>query len=183
MLQIDFSTFPEVNTARLLLRKISSKDAQEILHLRSDEHVMQYIAKEKAATIEDAEVFINRIVQALESNDGITWAITLKENPDTLIGTIGYWRLIKEHHRAEIGYMLNPAYWKQGIMQEALREVIEVGFNALKLHSIEANIHPENIASANILISTGFLKEAFFRENFFYNGTFKDTEVYSRFQK
>src|SRR5450755_3345909 len=105
MLQPDFSSFPEIKTARLLLRKISHKDAPEILKLRSDEQVMQYIDKERAVTIADAEAFINRVIQSLNSNDGITWAITLKEDPLTLIGTIGYWRLIKEHYRAEIGYM------------------------------------------------------------------------------
>ena len=182
MLQPDFSNLPEIKTARLLLRKISNTDAAEILKLRSDEQVMRFIDKEKAATIVDAEIFIKRIIQSLDSNDGITWAITLKEDPHTLIGTIGYWRLIKEHYRAEIGYMLNPEYWKKGIMREALLKVIDVGFTLLKLHSIEAHINPGNKASAGILTGTGFVKEAHFRENFFFNGSFRDTAIYSRLQ-
>lgn len=183
MLQPDFSVFPEIQTARLLLRKVTAKDASEVFKLRSDEQVMQYIDKERAATVLDGEVFINRIISSLNNNDGITWAITLKENPQTLIGTIGYWRLIKEHYRAEIGYMLNPDYWKKGIMKEALENVIEFGFNDLKLHSIEAQINPENATSAGILISTGFIKEAHFKEDYLFNGVFKDTVVFSRLQK
>lgn len=182
MLHPDFSRFPEIKTARLLLRKMTIKDAPQIFKLRSDELVMRYIDKERSATIADAEVFVNRIIYSLNNNEGITWAITLIEDPQTLIGTIGYWRLIKEHHRAEIGYMLDPAYWQKGLMKEALLKVIDKGFGVLKLHSIEANINPENSASAAILITTGFVKEAHFKENFFFNGVFRDTVIYSRLQ-
>jgi len=182
MLQPDFSNFPEIKTDRLLLRRITFKDAPEIFQLRSDERVMQFIDKEKAATIADATAFIDRIIQLLNTNDGITWAIVFSNQPETLIGTIGCWRLIKEHYRAEIGYMLNPEHWQKGIMTEALNAVIAYSFNELKLHSIEAQINPGNAASAAILTSSGFNKEAHFKENFLFNGTFGDTVVYSRLQ-
>lgn len=182
MLQPDFSNFPEIKTERLLLRKLAHTDAHEILKLRSDDLVMRYIDKEKTATIEDAEAFIKRITQSLNNNDGITWAIALADEPLTLIGTIGYWRLIKEHYRAELGYMLDPVYWNKGMMKEALLKIIDIGFNTLKLHSIEAHINPGNEASAGILTSTGFVKEAHFKENFFFNGVFRDTIIYSRLQ-
>ncbi len=182
MLQPNFSSFPEIKTTRLLLRKISHKDAPEILDLRSNDQVMRYIDKEKATSLADAEIFINRVIESLNNNEGITWAITLQEDPDKLIGTIGFWRLLKEHYRAEIGYMLIPVYWKKGIMKEALEKVIEFGFNTLKLHSIEAQINPENTVSAGILTSTGFVKEGHFREDYFFNGHFKDTAIYSRLQ-
>ena len=180
MLSPNFASFPETVTARLLLRKVRMEDATEILKLRSDEKVMQFIENDRAAGIADAEIFILRIFQSLQDNEGITWAIALKAEPDILIGTIGYWRLIKEHYRAEIGYMLNPVQWNKGIMKEALRKVVEYGFNELNLHSIEAHINPDNEASATILTSTGFVKEAHFKEDFFYKGVFRDTVVYSR---
>ena len=44
----------------------------------------------------------------------------MKEAPGKLIGYIGYWRMKKEHYRAEIGYALHPAFWKKGIMKEAI---------------------------------------------------------------
>ena len=54
----------------------------------------------------------------------------------------------KEHYRAEIGYALHPAFWKKGIMKEAILAVVDYGFNKMHLHSIEANINADNIASA-----------------------------------
>ena len=182
MLETNFTPFPHLTTNRLLLRRVTNDDAPAVLSMRSDERVMQYIDRPRAVTIDDAKAFIKRIEDALVTNEGITWGIELKDTPGLLIGTIGYWRIMKEHYRAEIGYMLHPDQWKKGIMKEALVTVIDAGFNIVKLHSIEANINPENIASANILRSTGFVKEAYFKESFFYEGTFKDAEIYSRLQ-
>jgi ribosomal-protein-alanine N-acetyltransferase len=180
MLQTDFNPFPELKTERLLLRRLKKEDAEEIFKMRSDKNAMKYIDKEPATTLSEALQFIVLVNESLITNNGITWAIALKENPNKLIGTIGHWRLIKEHYRSEIGYMLQPEYWKKGIMKEALLEVINFGFNVMKLHSIEAQINPENVASASILESTGFIREAYFKENFFFRGVFGDTAIYSK---
>lgn len=158
-------------------------DAKELLYLRSSEEVMKYIDRERTRSIRDAELFIDKIDASLDSNNGIMWGITLKERPRTLIGNIGYWRLVKEHYRAEVGYMLHPAFWKKGIMKEALLRVIDFGFDEMKLHSIEANINPRNTASAKLLESTGFVKEAYFKEDYFFNGAFHDTIIYSRLKQ
>jgi ribosomal-protein-alanine N-acetyltransferase len=134
-------------------------------------------------SIDEAKAFIKLITDLLEGNSGITWAMALKESPDKLIGTIGLWRLIKEHYRAEIGYMLHPAYWRKGFTKEAILKVSLFGFNELKLHSIEGHINPRNAASAKTLESTGFVREAYFKEDFFFNGKFEDSAIYSLLNK
>ncbi len=183
MLEFSFSPFPGIRTERLLLRRLERTDAPEILFLRSDDTVMQYIDREKTKTLEEAEAFIQRITDSLDANEGIMWAITLLDHPNIVIGTIGYWRLIKQHHRAEVGYMLHPGSWNKGIMKEALLAVIDYGFNAMKLHSIEAHINPDNVASGFLLEKTGFTREAYFKEDFFFRGKFIDTAVYSLLSK
>jgi [ribosomal protein S5]-alanine N-acetyltransferase len=60
--------------------------------------------------------------------------------------------------------------------------VLKYGFVKMGLHSVEARINPDNIPSASVLESTGFVKEAYFKEDFFHRGTFGDTAVYSRLQ-
>jgi ribosomal-protein-alanine N-acetyltransferase len=180
MLEPCFFPFPEITTERLLLRRIIIQDAQEIFLLRSDEVVMKYVDRPRATSLHDAEDFLDIINKSLDVNDGISWGITMKENPEKLIGYIGYWRMKKEHYRAEIGYMLNPAFWKKGIMKEAILAVLDFGFDTMHLHSIEANISPGNAASAAVLEATGFIKEAYFKEDFFYDGTFRDTVIYSK---
>ena len=180
MLRPNFSPFPEIKTGRLLLRRMTERDAKELLYLRSSEEVMKYIDRERTKSISDAKLFIDKIDASINTNNGIIWGIALKEKPRTLIGNIGYWRLVKEHYRAELGYMLHPAFWKKGIMKEALFRVIDFGFGEMNLHSIEANINPGNTASAMLLKSAGFVKEAYFKEDYFFNGAFHDTIIYSR---
>ena len=115
----------------------------------------------------------------MEKNDGITWCICLKERPSEHVGSIGLWRIDKENHRAEIGYMLEPSLHGKGIMYEALQKVVEFGFREIKLHSIEGQIDPRNTASAALLKKAGFVQEAYFKENYYLDGGFADTAVYS----
>jgi len=183
MLEVDFSPFPILGTERLLLRRMVKTDLPEILRLRGDDRVMQYIDRKKASSLEDAEEWFNIVEDAINNNNGITWAITLKQDPSFMIGSIGLWRFIKEHFRAEVGYMLKTDFWRQGIMKEALKKVIEYGFDELRLHSIEAQINSGNTASANILLNSGFVQEAHFKENYFFQGVFKDTIVFSILEK
>ena len=179
MLSPVFTPFPLLHTDRLLLRQMTLSDAPRLQRLRSDEEVMRYINRPLTRTLEEAEGWINVITAALEQNSGITWCICLKEAPSAHLGSIGLWRIDKENHRAEIGYMLDPAMQGKGIMYEAIREVLAYGFRVLQLHSVEAQIDPLNVASAALLRKAGFTQEGYFRENCYYNGLFTDTVVYS----
>ncbi len=179
MLELNFSPFPEIRTKRLLLRRMKDDDAPEILFLRSDETVMRYIDREKTKSLEEATAFIQKINAAIDNNESILWGISLPDKPDTIIGNISLWRIITQHYRAEIGYMLHPDFWNKGLMKEALKAVIDFGFNEMKLHSIEAHINPDNAVSGILLEKTGFIREAYFKEDFYFRGKFIDTAVYS----
>jgi [ribosomal protein S5]-alanine N-acetyltransferase len=183
VLQPKFQPFPELKTARLLLRQLRPEDAAEIFFLRSDERVLRYLGKEPASSIKEAEDFIKIIDDNTSTNQGILWGIALLDNPDKLIGTICYWNLLMEHDRADIGFVLHPDHWRKGIMKEALFSVIDYGFGPLGLHSIEARLSAGNKSSAAVLESTGFVKEAYFKEDFFFKGQYSDTLVYSRLKK
>lgn len=178
MLSPNFTPFPILETARLFLRQITVNDAPQVFFLRSDEEVMKYIDRTPAASLADAIDFIKLIEAAQLNNEGISWGITLKENNE-MIGSIGFWRMQKEHYRSEIGYVLHPAYQRKGIMKEAILKVLEYGFTIMCLHSVEANTNVENSASQKLLESVGFVQEAYFRENYYYNGKFLDSSVYS----
>ena len=178
MLHTNFEPFPELYTERLALRRITKDDADDLFLIRSDSTAMQYIDRPLAETTDDVLKLIKVIEDRLIANDGITWGVWLKGAPE-LIGTIGLWRIIKEDHRAEIGYLLHPRWQRQGIMHEALVKVLDYGFSVMKVHSVEANVSPVNEASIRLLDKNGFVREAYFKENYCYKGEFKDTFVYS----
>lgn len=179
MVVSQFEVFPELSTSRLELRRMRKEDVPTIFALRSSPDVMRYIDRKKAETIEEAKAFLKIIDDSLATGDGLAWGV-YEKGSDQLAGNISFWRILKEHSRAELGYMLMPDYWNKGLMKEAIRCVLEFGFNKMHLHSVEARINPLNVASSKVLLATGFRKEAYFREDFYFEGKFGDTEVYSR---
>lgn len=182
MLTINFNPFPNLETERLLLRRVDSNDIKEIFALRSNPETMKYIPRPLVKTDEEALAHIAMIDGKIDSNEGINWAITLKNNPK-LIGIIGHYMIKPEHYRAEIGYMLLPEYHGKGIVSEAVKEVVKYGFEVMKLHSIEAVLDHENYGSAKVLEKNGFVKEAHLKENSFFEGRFLDTLIYSILNK
>jgi ribosomal-protein-alanine N-acetyltransferase len=182
MLTLNFNEFPVITTERLLLRAHAMSDAPTLFKMRTNEDIMQFIDRERPKSLVDIETFISTFNEGFEQGQHIAWAIALKENPNHMIGSIGYWRTNLANYRAEIGYMLHPDYWRKGIVSEALKAAIGFGFEAIKLHSIQANINPSNDASRQVLLKHGFVKEAYFREDYYFNGKFLDSEIYSLLQ-
>lgn len=178
MLQINLSPFPVLQTNRCKLRRVTAADAPEILFLRSDERVMKYLDREKTTTLAGAADYIKTFDETIDKNEGINWGICLA-GQEKLIGTIGLWRFIPAHYRAEIGYSLHPEFWQQGYTSEVLTAVLDYGFKHLHLHSIEANVNPLNLASIALLEKHGFVKEAHFKENYFFQNHFLDSAIYS----
>jgi len=178
MLNLNFNPFPQMQTERLHIRRLTAADTDNMFLLRSNKEAMKYIGRPIPTEKKEVEDLIKKINDNIQSNTGIVWGISLKNEP-ALIGTIGFHRIEIENYRAEVGYMLMPDYWHQGFMDEVLEEVLTFGFMQLNFHSIEAKIDPGNTKSRNILLKKGFIKEAYYKENFYFNGKFLDSEIYS----
>ena len=179
MWQLPFTDFKELTSERLNLRQIDkNKDLDAIFQIRSNPEVLKYLDRDPPNGEAEIIDFISRINNGFVAGENVSWGITLKGD-DRLIGDFGFWRIIKEHHRAEIGYTLHPDFWGKGIMDEVMKAALPFAFDVMNLHSIEANINPNNKRSKGLLLKNGFVKEAYFRENFYENGVFLDSEIYS----
>jgi ribosomal-protein-alanine N-acetyltransferase len=178
MLELTYNKFPVLETQRLKLRTLTMDDVPVLYEMRTNAKMNRYTDRAKLQTMEEAVEKMKSILALVERRDGIAWAIELKESK-TQIGDISFWRLMKEHYRAEIGYALLPDYWDKGYMREAARCAIDYGFSICNFHSIEANVNPNNAASIKLLEKLNFVREAYFRENYYYNGKFLDSAIYS----
>jgi ribosomal-protein-alanine N-acetyltransferase len=172
-----FDQFPNIETKNLILESFTIQDAEELFKIRSDNRVTKYLDRNNHKTVEESKTMIQGIIQSYKDKTGINWIIREKGSLK-VVGYIGFWSLIKENVRAEIGYALKPEYWGKGYMSEALFKVIEYGFKEFELHSIVGNVNPENKSSIKILEKFGFKKEAHFREDYLFNGKFLDSEIY-----
>ena len=177
MLNIQLQQLPTIETKRLILRQQQVSDAPALYELRTDENVMRYIDRQSPKNLQESEAVIEDINRNVDKGLSMIWAITQKNDTSRMIGNLGYWRTDLMNHRAEIGYMLHPDYWRQGILSEALDPILKYGFQ-LGFHSICANINPGNDASRQLLLKHGFIKEAYFKGDYYFNGKFLDSEIY-----
>jgi ribosomal-protein-alanine N-acetyltransferase len=62
---------------------------------------------------------------------------------------------------AYLSYYVGAPFARQGYMTEGLELVLRHSFNNLRLHRLEANIQPENVASIALVQRCGFSLEGF----------------------
>lgn len=180
MSAFDFSTFPMLETERLMLRRIVPDDVEAWLDVWHNADVMRYMIDFEAdpTTTEDVIPIIEWADTIFNKQTGIRWAMTLKP-ADMMIGSVGFHLYAKIHRCAEIGYELHPDYWRKGLMFEATQGVLDFCFNQLNLHRAEANVTVGNIASAELLKKLGFTQEGTWRDKVYNQGQFKSLWQFS----
>ncbi|MEL7241931.1 MAG: GNAT family N-acetyltransferase [Cyanobacteria bacterium J06573_2] len=168
------TSFPYLETKRLLLRDTTIKDAEAVFTVFSDSKVTQFHDIDTLTRIDDAITIIKRRKQGFESGRGIRWGIALKED-NYLIGSCGFtW--IQELNAAEVGYELASQFWQQGIMSEALNAILKYGFESKGLEFIIAEIMLNNLASRKLLQKLGFQSQKVLEKHGFWKGEYHDLE-------
>src|SRR5256885_8861952 len=81
-------------------------------------------------------------------------------------------------HRAKTAYELNRAFWRQGMMTEAMSAIITSAFTELGLHRIEAVTDDINERSKGLLRKLGFTHEGTLRLRFYFRGRFWDEHYF-----
>lgn len=168
-----FTHFPLLTTERLILREMQPTDAEAFFALKSDPEVTRRYGQEPHQTLEDTEMWIQRIAGFYARREAIFWCFTLK-GQDKGIGSCCFWNFDPGFHCAEIGYELHPAYWRKGFMTEAVAAIVTYGFTTLGLQRIEATPYAENTPSKSLLLKLGFTYEGNLRQRHFFRGQFDD---------
>jgi len=170
---------PVLITKRLLLRELRLSDAPAVATGAGDPRVAQFLIEVPSPyPVALARRWIHGRLAWWELGRGVTLAITRRDAPDALLGTISL-----RHHardrRAELGYWLAVAAWGCGYATEAARAAVDFGFETLRLERIHARVMTANRASARVLAKLGFAREGVLRRDLFRLGAFVDCEVWS----
>ncbi|GAA3634249.1 GNAT family protein [Flavivirga jejuensis] len=134
---------------------MKQSDWEIISYLRSDKEVNKFVKRPSAESKEKALGFISKINRGIENQTLYYWVITEK-NSDQMIGSICLWNFSEDKKIAEVGYDLSPKSQGKGIMNESLKNVLDLGFKELHLNFIEAYTHRENESSKKLLEKNGF---------------------------
>ncbi|ENQ3078171.1 GNAT family N-acetyltransferase [Bacillus cereus] len=170
--------FPIIETERLRLIEITQTYSQNIYDIFSLEEVTRYYGMNPFKEVEQAVRMIDSFTKNFQEKRAIRWGIVVKETGD-FVGTVGFNNLQLWSKRAEIGYDIHPAFWRKGYASEAVREVLEYGFQELDLFRIGAITYPENWASSYLLLKLGFQKEGLLRGYIYQGNQSNDALVYS----
>lgn len=163
MATFPWSSFPSIITLRLYLREIVRDDADDVYLLRSDADVQRYNSRPMRSVIE-AQALISTMQHWYRSVQAVQWGITIGDD-NRVVGICGLHDWKPNHQRAMIGYDLAREHWGQGFASEAIREVLQLGFEQLSLHQIQAETIVENVRSVRLLERLGFTREGVRREH------------------
>jgi [ribosomal protein S5]-alanine N-acetyltransferase len=95
----------------------------------------------------------------------------------TIVGMISLFHIVRRSlQSACVGYVIAAPHTRQGHGTEALLLVLDFAFKKLKLHRVEANIHPDNVASIALARRAGFQLEGCSRRYLKVRGQWRDHE-------
>jgi [ribosomal protein S5]-alanine N-acetyltransferase len=167
---------PVLETERLILRKISIDDLEDMFEYGSDEEVSRYVTWDTHKTTNHTKDFIEFVLSKYEKGEVAPWGIELKEN-GKLIGTVDFVSWSPHHNNAEIGYVLSRAYWGMGITTEAAYELIGFGFEHMELVRIQARCFIKNTGSERVMEKLGMTFEGIIRKGMFAKGKHQDLRL------
>ncbi|MFC3107130.1 GNAT family N-acetyltransferase [Undibacterium arcticum] len=174
----DPSSFPTLHTANFLLRQIAQDDLADIFRGLSDPRVTAYYGV-SYATQEAAQMQMQWYRAIEQQHSGIWWAICRPDAPAALLGTCGFYDCDRENRNVDMGYWLLPEHWGTGVMRESLPAILSHAFSQMRLHRVECEVEPANLASGRLLRGLGFVHEGRRRQVAFKNGSFVDMEYYA----
>jgi ribosomal-protein-alanine N-acetyltransferase len=169
--------FPVIETERLVLRELAAGDEASVFNIYSKPEVTR-VCDVVTLTDRRQAASVLKVLQAdWSTGTGIRWAVTLRGSPG-VIGICGFaWY---PHNRsALLSYDLDPEFWNQGVMTEAVKAIVHQAFESSEINRITATVVPQNWASIQVLRKAGFRDEGVLREWGFWKGEFKDLRCFS----
>jgi ribosomal-protein-alanine N-acetyltransferase len=165
-----------IRTERLILRPFALTDAPRVKALAGDQRIY-------ATTLfvpypyEDgmAESWIATHQRGFYEGLGVVFAICLSSGL-----LIGAGSLTRKgcFNRAELGYWIGVSYWNCGYCTEAVKAIVEYGFEVLAYHKISGRHFVGNRSSGRVLEKVGMIREGMLQDDVLKDGKYLTVELY-----
>lgn len=148
-----------LETERLLLRRLLPTDLESLFGLYCDPEIRRYFP-EGTLTYEETKEELEWFLEGHPAQPELGLWATIHKPTGQFIGRCGLlpWT-IDGHHQVEVAYLLDKAYWGQGLATEAVQGILDYGFEQLGLSRLICLIHPENQASIKVAQRIGMALE------------------------
>lgn len=165
-----------LETTRLILRPINSKDAYDIfININNDQEVLAYFGAPYHENFNASS--IDSLVYLSNDPQAYCWGIELKETHEC-IGIMLQQNRNDYTGSIEVGYAIGSRFWNKGYVSEALSEVINYLFKVVNYHKISAGCIMDNVASKRVLEKCGFTYEGLRKDDFFHQSRYHDIGFY-----
>jgi ribosomal-protein-alanine N-acetyltransferase len=147
-----------LETSRLTLRYITSRDAEALMPILGDAEVMQFSIIGIHSSKQIKQFIEQRLISYLEYGFGL-YALVHKQNQE-LIGYCGFFiQSIEQQKEVEVGYRLAKKYWGQGLATEAAKAVVEYGQQRFNFRRFVCLIEIKNNRSIRVAQKLGMKLE------------------------
>jgi len=165
-----------IESERLILRGFTEADTDDLYRYAVDPEVGPRAGWKPHQSREESL----SIIQMFMADDNV-FAIERKSD-HRMIGTLGLhkdkWRNLPDVKM--IGYVLAQDCWGNGYMSEAVRCVLQYGFEEMHLRLMSISHYTFNDQSRRVIEKCGFVYEGTMRQTFLrYDGAVFDESVYS----
>jgi ribosomal-protein-alanine N-acetyltransferase len=173
-----FQNMPELETSRLILRRLVMSDIQALFDVASEPEVTRYITWETHRTLDDSQRFIQVVHNWYDRQEVLYWGV-LRKSDLKLIGTCGIFEWVPRDARAELSYTLGRPHWGQGFASEIVSILVRFGFETMQLNRLEGRCLLENSASAHVMEKAQLTLDGVLRQQLYLKGAYRDLKIYS----
>ena len=169
---------PVLETERLVLRQLLVRDKYDMFEYSKNPEVTKYLLWREHKDIHHTAKFLKYLRSAYRRGECWEWAIVNKAE-NKMIGTVGFVSFDNQHNAAEVGYVISDKYWGNGYAPEALRRIINFGFDELFLNRIYARHIVGNERSGRVMQKSGMTFEGIQRKSMYIKEQYRDISLYS----
>ena len=146
-----------LETERLVLRRLGLGDGEAFFAMDSDPRVAEAVPIPAAV---DRDRYLAKFAADMAAGNRYRFfrALAAKSDPARAIGWLLF-RPTDDGENIELGYRLTHEHWGRGLVPEACRAMLAVGFEGLMLERIVGYTLPANRNSQRIFEKLGFHQE------------------------
>jgi ribosomal-protein-alanine N-acetyltransferase len=167
-----------LETNRLRLEPLLPHHAAALFAILADQQIYTYIPEEPLTDQEQLRQRYQRLATR-RSPEGdelwLNWALQRKQETD-YIGVLQ--ATVYTDHRADIAYLVQPAFWGQGYAQEACRRLLTRLVDTYNVERVQAEVDIRNQASWTLLERLGFRRIALRQAADHFKGASSDEYTY-----
>jgi len=167
----------EIKTERLLLRKFTREDCEDLYVFCGNPEVVRFLSYRPHESVETVKNVLDMWVKSYENKAYYHWAIVFDNK---VIGNIEAMNMEDDCFRCHFGWQLDIPYWNKGIMTEAARAVVDFLFGVVGFDRLQSGCDTRNTGSYRVMEKIGMQREALFRRYIYQkDGSIGDKYIYA----